>query len=204
MLLAIETAETACSAALIANGALVDERHEVVGRGHAERLIPMIAELLGDRRPETIAVDCGPGSFTGIRVGLAAARGLGLGWNIPVTGFSSMALLAASAFRHFSVERLAVVLAGGHGQLFVARYQRTPFAALGEAVSLAPAEAAALCGDCNMVVGSGAQMLAAAANAIPAEQLVLRASDLRYLDPVFRNLPPRPIYGRAPDAKPKA
>ena len=52
----------------------------MVGRGHAERLVPMIAELLGGRRPDAILVDCGPGSFTGVRVGLAAAHGLAIGW----------------------------------------------------------------------------------------------------------------------------
>ena len=59
MLLVIETATAACSTALLdIGGALVDERHEIVGRGHAERLVPMIAELLDGRRPDSILVDC--------------------------------------------------------------------------------------------------------------------------------------------------
>src|SRR5687767_1864638 len=98
MQLVIESATAACSAALIGpDGELVAERHELVGRGHAERLVPMIAELLDGRRPSSILVDCGPGSFTGVRVGLAAAQGLAIGWGIPIAGYSSLALLAAAS-----------------------------------------------------------------------------------------------------------
>ena len=86
--LVIDTATAACSVALIAGDQVIDRRHEVVGRGHAERLVPMIAELglggPGGGRAERILVDCGPGSFTGIRVGIAAARGLAIGWGVPV------------------------------------------------------------------------------------------------------------------------
>src|SRR4051812_1058725 len=97
MLLAIDSATAACSAALFERGRLVAERHEVVGRGHAERLVPMIAELIGTRRPSAILVDCGPGSFTGVRVGLAAAHGLAIGWGVPLAGYSSLAAVAAQA-----------------------------------------------------------------------------------------------------------
>src|ERR1051325_5566794 len=98
MLLVIDSATAACSVALFGtDGAVLDEAHEVVGRGHAERLVPMIEALLAGRRPDAILVDCGPGSFTGLRVGLAAARGLGIGWGIHVAGYSSMALIAAAS-----------------------------------------------------------------------------------------------------------
>src|SRR4051794_19703933 len=97
MILVIETASAACSAALIEGGVLLDERHEIVGRGHAERLLPLVAELLDGRRPDAILVDLGPGSFTGVRVGLAAAHGLRIGWGVPLTGFSSTAILAVQA-----------------------------------------------------------------------------------------------------------
>jgi tRNA threonylcarbamoyladenosine biosynthesis protein TsaB len=97
MLLVIDSATAACSVALVDGERLLDERHELVGRGHAERLVPMVAELLGGRRPSAIAVDCGPGSFTGLRVGLAAAHGLAIGWRVPLTGYSSLALIAAAS-----------------------------------------------------------------------------------------------------------
>jgi tRNA threonylcarbamoyladenosine biosynthesis protein TsaB len=63
---------------------VIDERHEVVGRGHAERLVPMIEELLGGRGPTRSWSIAGPGSFTGVRVGLAAAHGLAIGWRVPL------------------------------------------------------------------------------------------------------------------------
>ena len=114
MILIIETVTAACSAALVEGSELVDERHELVGRGHAERLVPMIEALLAGRRPEGILVDCGPGSFTGVRVGLAAAQGLRIGWGVNLSGYSSMAAIAAAAGGE-----IAVALEGGHGQLFV-------------------------------------------------------------------------------------
>src|SRR3978361_2079056 len=98
MLLIIDSATAACSAALVsAAGDLIAQRHEIVGRGHAERLLPMIADLLGGRVPTSILVDCGPGSFTGVRVGLAAAHGLAIGWKVPLAGYSSLALIAAAS-----------------------------------------------------------------------------------------------------------
>src|SRR3569623_1633380 len=118
--LVIETATAACSVALIEHGRVIASIHEVVGRGHAERLVPMIAELPDGGRAGSILGDCGPGSFTGSRVGIAAARGLGLGWGVPVRGFSSLPLVAASAFAADpTLDRLAVVLEGGHGEVFM-------------------------------------------------------------------------------------
>lgn len=203
MLLAIETAGVACSTALIEAGRVVDERHELVGRGHAERLMPMIADLLGNRRPDSIAVDCGPGSFTGIRVGIAAARGLGLGWGLPVSGFSSTALLAVSAFASHTADTVAVAIAGGHGQVFFERFTRSPFRSLAPLASLFPAEAAALCAEDSLIAGSGAAAVTAAGIPERAGAIALdgRAADVRLLLGEEARLPPRPIYGRAPDAK---
>ena len=199
MLLVIESATAACSAALLDEaGGLLDERHEIVGRGHAERLVPMIAELLAGRRPDAILVDCGPGSFTGLRVGLAAAHGLAIGWTIPLAGFSATALLAAAAGEAAAV---AVALAGGHGELFVQSYSGDPIAPLDELRSLAPQAAAAAIA-AKLVVGSGAEALVAARGYGRWMQALPRAADARLLPASLRSLPPRPIYGRAPDARP--
>ena len=201
MILAIDSATAACSAALIGeDGILIDERHELVGRGHAERLVPMIAELLAGRRPGRILVDCGPGSFTGVRVGLAAAHGLAIGWGVAVSGFSSLAAVAAAAGR---AEPVVIALQGGHGEIFVQSYGGDPLAPLDELRSLAPA-AAAVTTAARLVVGSGAEMLVAARGAGEWRDALPRAADARMLPPALVNLPARPIYGRAPDARPMA
>jgi tRNA threonylcarbamoyladenosine biosynthesis protein TsaB len=198
MLLVIDSATAACSAALIDDGALVDERHELVGRGHAERLLPMIEDLLKGRRPGALLVDCGPGSFTGVRVGLAAAHGLAIGWQVPLAGYSSMALIAAAAE---AAGDLAVALDGGHGQLFVQSFRHEPFAPTDDLRSLPPALAAAAI-SAPLVVGSGAEALVSARGHGRAVDAHPRAADAGLLPEALRSLPPRPIYGRAPDAKP--
>jgi tRNA threonylcarbamoyl adenosine modification protein YeaZ len=198
MILIIETATAACSAALVDGERLIDERHEIVGRGHAERLVPMIDALLAGRRPGSILVDCGPGSFTGIRVGLAAAQGLRIGWGVPLAGFSSMAAVAAAAG---AGGEIAVALEGGHGQLFVQTFRQEDMVALDALRSLTPAAAAAAIG-ADRVAGSGAAELVALRGRGEAVAVFPRAADARRLPLALRSLPPRPVYGRDPDAKP--
>lgn len=200
--LVIETATPACSVALLEDDRIVARAHEVVGRGHAERLMPMIQELLGARRPDTILVDCGPGSFTGVRVGIAAAHGLRIGWGSALAGYSSMALLAA-ADQAGDMEDLAVALQAGHGQLFVQSFAGGPLRALDPLRSLRPAEAAALV-RAPRVIGSGAATLVAVRGHGEAVDALPDAADAWRLPPGLRSLPPKPIYGRAPDARPSA
>ncbi|HYD11413.1 MAG TPA: tRNA (adenosine(37)-N6)-threonylcarbamoyltransferase complex dimerization subunit type 1 TsaB [Allosphingosinicella sp.] len=198
MLLVIDSATAACSVALLgADGAAIDSAHEVVGRGHAERLLPMIEAVLAGRRPGAILVDCGPGSFTGVRVGLAAARGLGIGWGIKVTGYSSMALIAAAS----GAPEAAVALVAGHGELFVQEHGGDPIAPLGELRSLPP-EAAAAATAMPLVLGSGARALVEARGHGEWRDVLPRAADAWSLPPALRSLPARPIYGRGPDARP--
>jgi len=193
--LAIETATAACSVALIDGDRVLARAHEVVGRGHAERLLPMIRDCLaGQSTPEAILVDCGPGSFTGVRVGIAAARALAMAWGVPIRGFSSMALLAAMA----DTDRVAVALIGGHGELFVQSFHHNlPSAPLR---SLPPTEAAAAIEE-HLVVGSAAEALVAARGHGEPRELLPDAAETRHLATDLATLPPTPIYGRAPDAK---
>ena len=196
--LVIETATSACSAALLSrDGTVVDELHELVGRGHAERLVPMIDELLSGRRPASILVDCGPGSFTGVRVGLAAAHGLGIGWKVQSAGFSSLSLLAAAS----GESEVAVAMEGGHGELFVQTFAGEPPEPVDALRSLTPSAAAQEIGP-ELVIGSGAQALVEARGWGRWTPAVPRASDARFLTPAAKSLTLRPIYGRAPDAKP--
>jgi tRNA threonylcarbamoyl adenosine modification protein YeaZ len=201
--LVIETATSVCSVALFEENRLIAERNETIGRGHAERLIPMIAELPDGGKAAQIYVGCGPGSFTGIRVGVSAARGLGLGWGASVHGYSTMALIAARAFADtFGLDELGVVQIGGHGELFVQRFARSPFAetmslhsiSLDDAIETLRVEA---------VAGSAAERFIAARGFGAYVAAPVHAQCALYLPASFL-LPPSPLYVRGADAVPMA
>ncbi len=198
--LVIDTATAACSVALIENDRVIAARHDVVGRGHAERLVPMIADLPDGGRADDILVDVGPGSFTGIRVGIAAARGLALGWGASVRGYSSMALIAAAAFADGTSSPLAVLIEGGHGEVFMQGFTTSPLEPSDALASLRPdAALAALAG--RTAVGSGVRWLIPLDSTLSESALLPDASRAHLLPPALTGLPPRPLYGRAPDAK---
>jgi tRNA threonylcarbamoyladenosine biosynthesis protein TsaB len=199
MLLAFDTSSAACTVALFDDeGANIASRDELIGRGHAERLVPMIKEMLDGRTPSGIVVGLGPGSFTGIRVAIAAAHGLAIGWGVELSGMESLALIAAS----FGVERdIAVAVAGGHGELFVQEFN--PGAKpISEVCNLTPSAAAAAM-KCSLVVGSGAEQLVAARGWGEPHEGWPSAANALTLPQALRSLPPRPIYARAPDARPR-
>jgi tRNA threonylcarbamoyl adenosine modification protein YeaZ len=159
----------------------------------------LIQDLLDEGRPDSILVDCGPGSFTGVRVGLAAAHGLAIGWQVPLQGYQSLAVIARPS--KGGEREYAVALHGGHGQLFVQSYAGDPLPPLDDMRSLLPADAAAAI-TARFVFGSGAESLVSARGHGKARDALPRAADARLLPSPLRSLPPRPIYGRAPDAKP--
>lgn len=197
-ILVIDCASEACSVALFEGGALIAGELRMLGRGHAEQLVPMIAALPGKGRATRIAVDHGPGSFTGIRVGLAAARGLGLGWQAPVEGYSSLALIAAMARADHPGLAIDVVMNGGHGEWFF-----QPFAADGSALqpiaSLLP-EAVIAASQGDLVVGSKAGAVAQA-RGIAARELWPDARCFPLLATGATVAEPTATYGRAPDAR---
>jgi tRNA threonylcarbamoyl adenosine modification protein YeaZ len=201
MILAMDSSTAACTAALLTlDGELVAERHEEIGRGHAERLMPMIAEMLDHHIPTQILVGVGPGSFTGIRVALAAAHGMAIGWSVPLHGFDSLALAAAGAPGDGAV---GVAMTGGHGEWFVGQYDRPKFAPLVPVANLAPA-AAAHAIDAHHVVGSASEALVALRGSGEAHSRLPRAAHVLRLPFALRSLDPRPVYARGPDAKPRA
>jgi tRNA threonylcarbamoyl adenosine modification protein YeaZ len=198
MILAIDTSTANCSVALFADdGGLIDARDEIIGRGHAEQLVPMIEQLLDGRTPTQILIGCGPGSFTGLRVGLAAAHGMAIGWDVPLAGMSSLALLAASAPGDGPV---VTTMTGGHGELFVQAFDRPPLTPAGELLNLSPESAAASI-SARLVVGTGAALLVAARGSGEALDLYPSAHNSFRLPEPLRTLDPHPIYGRAPDAR---
>lgn len=201
MILALDTSTAACTAALLEpDGTIVAARDEVIGRGHAERLVPMIGELLDHHVPSRILVGVGPGSFTGLRVGIAAAHGLAIGWSVPLAGMNSLALIAATA--PLGAGKIAVAVSGGHGELFVQIFDRETLTPTGRVLSLRP-EAAANAVDAPLVVGSGAEALIAARGSGEAMNLDPMASRALSLPELLRMLDCKPVYVREPDARPK-
>jgi len=198
MLLAFDTSSAACTAALFdGSGECIARADEVIGRGHAERLVPMIAELMDGRAASHILVGVGPGSFTGIRVSIAAAHGLAIGWSAELAGMSSLALLAAGATADGEV---AAAVLGGHGELFVQRFEAATLQPTSALRNAAPAEAAVDIA-APLVVGSGAKALIDARGWGEAVELWPSAANALRLPVALRSLQPKPVYARAPDAK---
>lgn len=197
-ILAIETATEACSIALFDNGALVDARHAVLGRGHAERLVPMIAELPDKGSAGEIRVSLGPGSFTGVRIGLAVARALGIAWQARVHGYPTLALVAAMA-RGGEALPATVCMTGGHGEWFVQDFDAAGLP-LADVASLAP-DAAASRGVHGVLAGSKAAELG---DLVQVEPCAVRLPDARHALTIPSSLLSdslAPLYGRPPDAR---
>lgn len=201
--LIIETATEALSIALFDQGILIGHHHEIAGRGHAERLVPLIAALDNGGRADEILVDGGPGSFTGIRVGVAAARALAFAWGAKLRFYSSLPLIAAMA-RHQgapSGEPLMITITGGHGELFWQRFDSPSLEPLTPPLST-PIEALARQCDDATVHGTGAQALVSARGHGKA---ILIHPDARWVlelpNASFRTNG-IPLYGRDADAQP--
>ena len=180
---------------------------EPMTRGHQERLGPMVREVmlaagLEFDAVQRIAVTVGPGSFTGLRVGLAFAKGLGLALGLPVAGIGTLEALAVG-----SPERCASVVDAGRGRVYVQAF--LDGAAVSQPASLEIEEAGVrlrdLLGDRARLIGPGAPLLAAL---LPLWELEPRAAPdplaLARLAATRPLQPAQPLYLRAPDATPKA
>ena len=195
--LVIDTATRACSVALFADGQLVASHYEVIGRGHAERLLPLVADLPDRGRADQIVVNVGPGSFTGIRVGVAAARALGFAWGVPVSGYGCLTLVAAMARggRAMSVD---VVMTGGHGEYFFQSYGDDGLAT-SPAASLSPSMVEANA-NAELVAGDLATDVRVMLGNRSIVDLLPDAASWHLIADIAQ-LAASPIYGRAPDAQ---
>jgi tRNA threonylcarbamoyladenosine biosynthesis protein TsaB len=210
LVLAVDTCLGACSAALVRGEQTLAALSEPMTRGHQERLAPMVRELMaGAQAPfsavDRIGVTVGPGSFTGLRVGLAFAKGLGLALGRPVAGVGVLHALAQAAA---PAGPAAAAIDAGRGRLYLQLFEAgEPLAppevltldeALARVIQAFPAGAFTLC-------GPGAPLLA---QAWPAARLV----EVETPDPVVVARlaavgppgPSTPLYLRPPDAIPKA
>lgn len=199
--LVIDTATPWLSVALFDDARCIGHDHRQIGRGHAEQLLSAIAALPGGGRADVIQVGCGPGSFTGLRIGVAAARALAFGWGAKLTGFDTMALIAAHARLQAGAAvptdtPITVVMDGGHGEVFV---EETPLAARSLTMEDAAAQVQA-----HYVAGPRAQELVALRGWGVAIDGQADVRAIAGLDARAILADVHPLYGRAPDAKPSA
>ncbi|WP_312182727.1 tRNA (adenosine(37)-N6)-threonylcarbamoyltransferase complex dimerization subunit type 1 TsaB [Pantoea sp. CTOTU46764] len=127
-ILALDTATEACSVAL-QNLQQIDARFEIAPRDHTQRILPLVQELLQAQQLDLTALDVlafgrGPGSFTGVRIGIGIAQGLALGANLPMIGVSSLATMAQGAWRLTGATRVLAAIDARMGELYWAEYQR--------------------------------------------------------------------------------
>jgi tRNA threonylcarbamoyladenosine biosynthesis protein TsaB len=196
--LVIDTATKACSVALYDDSQVIASHHEIIGRGHAERLLPLIADLPARGRADQVVVNVGPGSFTGIRVGVAAARALGLAWDVPVSGYACHHLVAAMASVDANMASVDVVMTGGHGEYFFESFGNNG-TSLAPAVSLPPDDVARRSAASCVAGDAAVEVVTLRGSGIALD--VLPNAARWHLIAGHPGLPASPVYGRAPDAK---
>lgn len=210
-LLVIDTALDACTVVVAHDGAVVASRHEPMAKGHQERIAGLTRDVMAEAAAagfgyddlDGVGVTVGPGSFTGLRVGLAFAQGLGAALNRPVVGVTTLEALAASVAADGSV---SAVIDARRGQVYVQSFREGR--PVGEPQALAIATAAERMQSDEVLIGSGAALVAAAAGqaarvagevlTVPTPEGLVRAVAAAGRD----RGPPRPRYLRAPDATP--
>lgn len=210
IVLGIDSSTSGCSAAVWTDDRVLARRFEMMARGQAEALVPMIVAAMGEagvafRDLSLVAVTVGPGTFTGIRIGLAAARAIGLSAGLPVAGILSTEALASAvpAAERCGRHVLAAVDAK-RADLFVQRFTER-LEAVGPPEAMLPEAAATAAPRPAILVGDGAARLAAllpdavlsSAPTAPDAAVVAAVAARRWR--AGAALPPVPMYLRAPD-----
>jgi tRNA threonylcarbamoyladenosine biosynthesis protein TsaB len=219
-ILALDTSMGACSAAMLRAGSTARglfAREALMARGHAEALMPMIAEVMEEARLDFSALDLiaattGPGSFTGVRIAVAAARGLALVTPAKLYGIDSLTVMARSARSTGIAEGapFAVAVDARRGMLYLGLYDDAG-GKLDGPLLVSPEDAVSLLPDLHTAVGNGATLLAEAAaqrgrkvqTALP--QLQPSAASLAEIALESGETVPtlRPLYLRPSDARPQ-
>lgn len=220
LLLAFDTAGPDCAVALArgegGSPGLLARRSERIVRGHAERLMPMIESALDEAAltfadVDRIAVTTGPGSFTGVRVGVAAARALALALSVPAVGIGSLAALAHAAAPSDMHGTVAAVLDAKREELYALAQDIASGAVLVPATAMRVADLARRLERASpplILTGAGAPQLAAALAG--SELRIVGVAESPDIAAVARlgwaaetGSPPVPLYLRGADAKPQ-
>lgn len=210
IVLAIDTAGVDCSAALFdsAEGKVLSAFTETIGKGHAERLMAVIDQALVEanlplERVGRIAVVIGPGSFTGIRVGVAAARGFALALGVDSVGVTTLEVLARSYLAGHPGKGVVAAMDAKRNEIYAQAFS-SEGTALNQAVALSAENVAGLARTFSaVVIGSGAALPAGSGEGAGSDRfdiaMVARIGAEKPLDAER----PKPLYLRGPDAKPQ-
>ena len=219
LILALDTALDACAAAVLDtdSGRIIAREAQPMSRGHAEALMPLVVRVMKQSgiafdALDRIAATTGPGSFTGLRVGLSAARGIALAAGKPVVGITTLAAYAAPHLREDGEYPIVSAIDARHDHVYLQVVTGQGEALISPCVApIAEALAASRFG-APYLVGNAANILAERwPKDVPAplEVAPQAAPDIAWVawlaaaaDPAAA--PPRPFYLRAPDAKPPA
>lgn len=208
--LAIDSATSACSAALWRDGTVIARRFAAMARGQSEALVPMIAEAMAEAgigfpALDLLAVTVGPGAFTGIRIGLATARALALASGKPLAGIATPEAVAAAVPEAERAGRTVLAaIDSRRDELWLQAFDAN-LAPLGEPAALIPERAADLVAGPVVVVGDAADLVlphladavASSAPGAPDAAVVAALAAARW--PAGRALPPEPLYLRPAD-----
>jgi tRNA threonylcarbamoyladenosine biosynthesis protein TsaB len=219
LVLAIDTALEACAVAVLDTdtAALLACEQQMMARGHAEALMPMIERVIvaadvGFASLDRIAVTTGPGSFTGLRVGLSAARGIGLAAKKPVVGLTTLSAFAAPLVAEVREHPIISAIDARHDQVYLQVVEGN--GTMLQRPRLMPIVTALQAADhgAPVLVGNAARLLAErwpADAPLPVRVEVQAAPDIAWVawlgaaaDPAKAQA--RPFYLRRPDAKPHA
>ncbi|MGV1771130.1 tRNA (adenosine(37)-N6)-threonylcarbamoyltransferase complex dimerization subunit type 1 TsaB [Agrobacterium vitis] len=221
ILLAIDTAGVDCAVGLYDSDLdrMLAARSETIGRGHAEKLMGMIDAVLNEASlalpsVERVAVTIGPGSFTGIRVGLSAARGLALALGVDIVGISTLAVLAAAERRRGGVVAVLAAMDAKRDEVYVQGFSPDAVA-LDDARLLSVDEFRAMAAELARhgavrVTGSACWLLEKDVAGESEEAATVEADhfpmeDIARLGAVAQaSGKPKPLYLRGPDVKPQA
>ncbi len=219
-LLALDAAGGSCSVALWSGGRVAARRFSAMARGQSEQLVPMIAEVMaawggGFQDLDALAVTTGPGGFTGVRIGLATARGLALARGLPLIGVSSFEVAAAAADAQERAGRqVLAVLDSKRNEVFAQLFD-AELAEVGAPLEVAVAELAGALPSGPLVVtgdaagpavealrGAGRAEVILAAAAGPADAALLAGRAVLRDPAAAGRTPVQPVYLRPPDVTP--
>jgi tRNA threonylcarbamoyladenosine biosynthesis protein TsaB len=219
LILAIDTALDACAAAVVdtRNAKVIAQESQAMKRGHAEALMPLIARVMkeaavGFDALGRIAATTGPGSFTGLRVGLSAARGIALAAGKPAVGVTTLTAYAAPVVTEHGEHPIIAAIDARHDHVYLQVVSGNGGSLVTPRVAPIEEALAASRFGAPHLVGNAANIIAERwpkdapppfkVEAQPAPDIVWVAWLAAAVDPAVAT--PRPFYLRAPDAKPPA